>query len=124
VAPATRTREAARRWLALGLVLLLAACQPSAAPTRTVTGILIGVDSSGLSQLSGFTLRDADGTVYDFTPAPTFNQGVEHVMSPGHMRAHMALAVPVTVTYQTAPDGSLTALSAVDAADTPTPPAA
>ena len=60
-----------------------------------------------------FTLRTDDGQELSFSPAPNFNQGVEHQMTPGHMREHMALGVPVTVTYREE-GGKLIALSATD----------
>ena len=55
-----------------------------------------------------------DGRELTFVTAPDFNQGVSHVMTPGHMRQHMALADPVLVTYR-AESGTLVALSATDA---------
>ena len=48
-----------------------------------------------------------------FVTAPNFNQGVTHLMTPGHMRQHMALADPVVVTYRD-DKGTLVALAAVD----------
>jgi hypothetical protein len=48
--------------------------------------------------------------------APDFNAGATHVMSPGHMRQHMALGDPVIVTYRV-DNGSLVALSATDASN-------
>ncbi|MBV9173628.1 MAG: hypothetical protein JOZ81_26490 [Chloroflexi bacterium] len=60
-----------------------------------------------------FTLRTDDGQELSFSPAPNFNQGVEHQMTPGLMREHMALGVPVTVTYREE-GGKLIALSATD----------
>jgi hypothetical protein len=44
---------------------------------------------------------------------PNFNAGMQHVMTPGHMRQHMALADPVEITYREQ-NGSLVALSATD----------
>jgi hypothetical protein len=49
-----------------------------------------------------------------FVAAPDFNAGAAHVMTPGHMRQHMALADPVVVTYRE-DNGTFVALSATDA---------
>jgi hypothetical protein len=96
--------------------LLLAGCaQPQAqAPSQTVHGVLIDVQSRSLQQLDSFTVRTDDGRELTFTPAPTFNQGQTHAMTPGHMRQHMALADPVTVTYREEDQDRLVALSATD----------
>ena len=107
-----------QRGLVLLMLVLLGACAapappPAAAPTQTVRGVLVDVQSASLQQLSEFTLRTDDGQDLSFTPAPNFNQGVEHQMTPGHMRQHMALGDPVTVTYRD-DNGKLIALSATD----------
>ena len=111
-------RPVGQRALALLALVLLAACAgpappPAAAPTQTARGVLVDVQSASLQQLSEFTLRTDDGQELSFTPAPNFNQGVEHQMTPGHMRQHMALGDPVTVTYRD-DNGKLIALSATD----------
>ena len=97
------------------MLLLVAACSPpqAAAQTQTVRGVLIDVQARGLQQLDSFTVRTDDGQELTFTPAPNFNQGESHAMTPGHMRQHMALADPVTVTYRDE-GGRLVALSATD----------
>jgi hypothetical protein len=97
-------------------VLLLAACStsPGTAQTQTVRGVLLDVVSPSIQQVERFTLRTDDGREMAFVAAPTFNQGVSHVMTPGHMRQHMALADPVIVTYREE-NGTLIALSAADA---------
>jgi hypothetical protein len=123
---------AARRWplTVCALVLcgsLLVGCTSSAgtsaAPsgqvqtqsqTQSVRGVLLEVVSPSIQQINSFTLRTDDGRELLFVTAPDFNQGVQHVMSPGHMRQHMALADPVEVTYRE-DNGRLVALSAVDA---------
>jgi len=79
-----------------------------------VRGVLVDVQSRSLQQLDSFTLRTDAGQELTFTPAPTFNQGVSHAMTPGHLRQHMALADPVTVTYRDDGSGQLVALSATD----------
>ena len=95
--------------------MLTACAAPStAAPQQSVRGVLLDVVSPGLQQVNSFTLRTDDGRELAFVTAPSFNQGVAHVMTPGHMRQHMALADPITVTYRD-DAGTLVALSAVDA---------
>jgi hypothetical protein len=106
--------------LLLGLAaLVLSACgsgQPASAPpgTRTARGILVDVQGASLQRAESFTLRTDDGRDMVFKPAQEFNVGVSHAMTPGHMRQHMALAEPVTITYREELDGSMIALSATD----------
>jgi hypothetical protein len=76
--------------------------------------VLVDVQSPSLQQVDSFVVRTDDGRELEFTPAPNFNAGVEHAMSPGHMRQHMALADPVAVTFRDE-GGRLVALSATDA---------
>jgi hypothetical protein len=79
-----------------------------------VRGVLLDVVSPSIQQVNSFTLRTDDGRELSFVASPDFNQGVSHVMTPGHMRQHMALADPVLVTYREE-SGKLVALSATDA---------
>lgn len=98
----------------LALALLTGACaSPAPAPTQQVHGVLVEVRNASLQQVGQFTLRTDDGQELAFTPAPDFNAGAAHMMTPGHMREHMALADPVTVTYREQ-NGQLIALSATD----------
>ena len=79
-------------------------------------GVLLDVVSPGIQQVDRFTLRTDDGQLLSFVAAPDFNAGATHVMTPGHMRQHMALAEPVTVIYRD-DGGVLIALSATDASN-------
>jgi len=90
------------------------AAQAPATQTQTVRGVLLDVVSPNIQQVDSFTLRADDGQELHFTTAPNFNQGASHLMTPGHMRQHMALADPVLVTYREE-NGKLVALSATDA---------
>jgi hypothetical protein len=90
---------------------LAVACGPP--QPQTVRGILVDVQSPSILRVESFTVRAEDGRELRFEAAPNFNQGVQHAMSPGHMREHMALADAVTVTFREE-DGRLVALSAVD----------
>ena len=91
------------------------AAPPAAAQTQTARGVLLDVVSPGIQQVDSFTLRTDDGQLLSFVTAPDFNAGVAHLMTPGHMRQHMALADPVVVTYRSE-NGKLVALSATDVA--------
>lgn len=97
------------------LFVMLAACSApsSAPPAQTARGVLLEVEAPSLQKVDSFTLRTDDGQELHFTAAPDFNQGVSHLMTPGHMRQHMALADPVEVTYRN-DNGRLVALSAID----------
>jgi len=75
--------------------------------------VLLDVEAPSLQKVDSFTLRTDDGQELHFTAAPDFNQGVSHLMTPGHMRQHMALADPVEVTYRD-DNGRLVGLSAID----------
>jgi hypothetical protein len=80
-----------------------------------VRGVLLDVESPNIQKVDSFTLRTDDGQELHFTTAPNFNQGIAHLMTPGHMRQHMALGDPVEVTYRD--DGSSGSLVAVSATD-------
>ncbi|HYY88062.1 MAG TPA: hypothetical protein VFA49_04645 [Chloroflexota bacterium] len=95
------------------LLALLVGCAAPAPATHTVRGVLVDVQSRSLQQLDSFTVRTDDGQELTFSPAPNFNANESHAMNPGHMRQHMALADPVTVTYREE-DQRLVALSATD----------
>jgi hypothetical protein len=103
-------------------LLLLAGCSqttvtgPPATQTRTARGVLLDVVSPSIQQVDRFTVRTDDGQLLSFVAAPDFNAGATHVMTPGHMRQHMALGDPVIVTYRD-DNGSLVALSATDASN-------
>jgi hypothetical protein len=98
------------------LVLLTVACTTpatTAAGSQTIRGVLLAVESPGIQQVDRFTLRTDAGEEMTFVTAPDFNAGATHVMTPGHMRQHMALADPVLVTYREE-NGRFVALSAAD----------
>jgi hypothetical protein len=94
--------------------MLVACSAPSAsAQPHTVRGVLLDVESPGIQRVDSFTLRTNDGQELQFSASPDFNQGVAHLMTPGHMRQHMALGDPVEVTYRDE-SGRHVALSATD----------
>ena len=92
------------------LAAVLYACGPA---TKSVRGVLLDVEAPSIEKVNSFTLRTDDDRELHFVTSENFNQGVLHVMTPGHMRQHMALADPVEVTYRE-DSGNLVALSAVD----------
>jgi len=95
--------------------LLAAACDAPAAsaPTQVARGVLLDVESPSIQKVDSFTLRTDDGQEMHFVTAPNFNEGVSHLMTPGHMRQHMALADPVEVKFRD-DNGTLVAVSATD----------
>jgi hypothetical protein len=72
-----------------------------AAVASPVTGVLVHIDSAGLSAVSGFRLRLADGREVTFRIG-TLENGDQ--FPPGHLAEHMASADPVRVYFR--PDGS------------------
>jgi hypothetical protein len=95
-------------------VLVGCSAPSAAAETHTARGVLLDVVSPSIQKVDSFTLRTDDGQELAFVTAPNFNENAQHLMTPGHMRQHMALADPVIVTYR-AENGKLVALSATDA---------
>jgi hypothetical protein len=96
---------------------VLVACAPAPqTQTQTARGVLIDVQSPSLQRVDSFVVRTDDGRELEFAAAADFNAGLQHAMSPGHMRQHMALADPVVVTFRQE-NGKLVALSATDVSD-------
>lgn len=75
--------------------------------------MLLQVAAPSLTQVDSFSVRDDAGQVWNFRAAADFNTGATRVMTPGHLRQHMALGNPVTITYR-GEGSSLIALSAID----------
>jgi hypothetical protein len=73
----------------------------SPAPSRpnapTVDGVVIGVDSSSLANVTSFRLRTDDGRTLEFGLASLQN-GVQ--FPPGHIAEHLANSVRVRVWYR------------------------
>lgn len=70
---------------------------PSPSLASPVTGVVIAVDSAGLSQVKGFTLRLSDGTEQAFVVGALEN-GTE--FPPGHLKEHAVSAAPVRVFFR------------------------
>ena len=88
--------------LTAAAVLILGGAGPrdGNAPTNAeqIVGVVTHVDSSGLTNVSGFSLRSADGAVLAFSLAQLGN-GAE--FPPGHLEEHQASASPIRVWFTT-----------------------
>jgi ABC-type transport system substrate-binding protein len=62
-----------------------------------VTGVLTHIDAAGLSEVTGFTLRLADGTEMTFRIGILENG---NVFPPGHLAEHLATSAPVRVFFR------------------------
>ena len=62
-----------------------------------VTGVIVAVDSAGLGDVSGFTLRQTGGDQLTFDLS-TLGNGTQ--FPPGHLSEHQATAQPVRVWYR------------------------
>jgi hypothetical protein len=65
-------------------------------PRQTETGVVIAVDATSLTNVTGFTIRTPDGRTVAFTLGQLENASQ---FAPGHLNEHVATAVPVLVTY-------------------------
>jgi hypothetical protein len=92
----------------LGFVVVSASGQ---APRQTETGLVIAVDSSGLTDVRGFTIRTDDGRTVVFGIGSLEN-GAQ--FPPGHLLEHRATGVKIVVTYRQE-NGELVAIRLEDA---------
>jgi hypothetical protein len=65
--------------------------------TASVEGVIVGVDSAGLSDVRGFTLRQMGGETLQFRLGELENPTE---FPPGHLAEHQATAEPVRVWYR------------------------
>jgi hypothetical protein len=93
---------------ALGVVLMSVLGQ---APSQTETGLVVAVDSSGLTDVRGFSIRTSDGRTVAFRIGILEN-GAE--FPPGHLLEHAATGARVVVTYRR-DNGDLVAIRLDDA---------
>ncbi|MEA2545293.1 MAG: hypothetical protein QOI09_566 [Chloroflexota bacterium] len=63
---------------------------------RVETGVVIGVEATGLTSVQGFSMRTADGRTVDFRIG-TLENGA--TFAPGHLAEHRVSLVPVRVTF-------------------------
>jgi hypothetical protein len=101
----------------LALVLVAGACGDTGSTTAPasgslpplvspVTGVLTHIDSQGLSKVTAFTLRTADGRETRFQIGILENGDQ---FPPGHLAEHMANASPVRVWFRDDGAGNLVA---------------
>ena len=79
----------------VAVVLMAAAC---GTPVATDAGWVIAIDSSSVTAIESFTLRDQDGLEVQYHVGPLELDGGAFPAS--HLREHMALAQPVAVAYR------------------------
>ena len=102
--PRTRNVFAGILVVVIGLTaaaaILLGQARTPAPPPGTVAidGIIVAVDSAGLTDVKGFDLRSADGTTLTFSLERLENGAT---FPPGHLVEHQASASPVRVWYVT-----------------------
>jgi hypothetical protein len=92
--------------LTITIVTPLTACRRDARPTR-LHGLVVDVQAASFLQLASFTLRTDDGEIVDMVVEGDVG------FTPSHLRDHMALGDPVTVTVRYA-DGVTIATSVED----------
>ena len=95
--------------LALVTVLALAACGSSG---NVAEGIVMDVQQTSLTAVSGFTLRTKDGREMRFTVGQLELDG--NAFDAAHLQVHRLSAQPVAVAYREQ-DGALVAYRLVDA---------
>ena len=83
--------------IAAGALVILVASTLGQAPRQTSTGLVVAVDSTGLTDVRGFTLRTGDGRTEVFRIGVLEN-GAQ--FPPGHLLEHVATGVKVVVTYR------------------------
>ncbi len=99
----------------LGLILVVGACSDTSVTTpppggslpplvSPVTGVLTHIDSQGLSKVTGFILRTADGRETKFEIGILENGDQ---FPPGHLAEHMANTSPVRVFFRDDGSGNL-----------------
>jgi hypothetical protein len=92
-----------RRSLFIAAVVLAAACQsPIPPPTPDVTspidGVVIAVDSAGLGDVRGFTLRPGSSPFSFGFVLGTLENATE--FSPSHLAEHQASSEPIRVWFR------------------------
>jgi hypothetical protein len=97
------------RLAGLVIAVVLVGCGPQA---TTAQGIVVDVKASSVTQVDSFTLRTTDGRELVFrVGALELDDGA---FPAGHLREHMALGEPITVSYRQA-NGTAVAYRPTDA---------
>jgi hypothetical protein len=100
--------------LGIGAAVLTRSSAPARPDAPTVDGVVVGVDSAGLANVSAFRLRTDDGRTLQFELA-ALRDAVQ--FPPGHLAEHLANSVRVRVWYRN-DGGRLMALWLEDAPPT------
>jgi hypothetical protein len=79
-------------------ILLSGSAGVGSSDASTLDGVIVGVDSEGLDQVRGFSLRTTDGTTVEFTLGTLEDPTA---FPPGHLVEHQATAQAVRVWYRT-----------------------
>ena len=76
------------------LLVSAIACGGADAPTTAVTGVVIDISARSLTDIESLTVRDESGATWVF--------GAEGYggVAPSHLRQHMVLGMPVTVSFR------------------------
>ena len=83
--------------IAAAALLIVVSATLGQPPRQTETGLVVAVDSSGLTDVRGFTLRTDDGRTVAFRIGVLEN-GAQ--FPPGHLLEHAATGVRIVVTYR------------------------
>jgi hypothetical protein len=83
--------------LGIGAAVLGGASTPGRPDGPTVDGVVVGVDSAGLANVSSFRLRTDDGRTLLFA-LEALRDAVQ--FPPGHLAEHLANSVRVRVWYR------------------------
>jgi hypothetical protein len=87
---------------ALAAILLQERSGPDLPPgTEQMTGVVVSVDATSLSDVRGFTLRRPGGELVEFSLRELQN-GTD--FPPGHLAEHQATAEPIRVTFRSEDD--------------------
>ena len=92
-------------------VAFLGACSETRTlplPVNEITGVVTKLDSAGLTDVNGFTVRSNDET-FDFA----VDSETQLAFPPSHLNEHRVSGEPVKVTYEER-DGELYALTVED----------
>jgi len=97
----------------LSLLLIGAAACGGGNGEKSVTGIVVDVQSDSLTTLDSFTVHTNDGKTLVFQVAPDARSDPQHGFVGGHLRSHMVAASQVQVYYREE-NGDLLATLLVD----------
>jgi hypothetical protein len=85
------------------VVVVIAVAAPVAwwlTRTAVTCGIVVGIDQTSITDVTGFTIRSADGVVSSFSIVAA--RLAPDSFEPGHLREHRALAEPICVIFRPA----------------------